>query len=387
MKMAGKSARGLLILAAVGLSGLQAKPQINQSAQNLSKLLGPSKLNADSGSEADMNVIRNRAIPILNALQKSYQSSGPTPESLIENAYNLRKDVGPYEKIITSQMLIRAWQDAKAMGLFGKSGSYSDRIVAGRYAGSTVVFEHIVPPGDYPAGSTHLANFRIVAPDQKREAGAPLTAREEAFKNQLANAMTERERGKTLAAIEKKMVKPPPPKVNAVGQTKMEADKRWKQEVDEAGELANQMPSINIEGRVTGTPSHLNKNRWRVATEIQNRSSYPTEVEVEYWLVGITEKKRDHYLMAKGTKKLQLRRGEEVELEFFTKAESTYKKQADDHDGLSKEERQRSRPHMRGIIIRVNHAEGVAATFASDRNLIGYVDDDDPMTLGSLLVF
>jgi len=370
----------LSIFAADGL----AAPRTNQRAQSLARQLGPSSINANSGTAGDIEAIRKRAIPILETLELNYRTSGPAPASLMENAYDLRKDVGPYERIVTGQMLLKAWKEASAMGLFDENRKFKARIGEGRFAGQSAVFEHVIPPEIYPAGSTHLANFRIVAPDRKREPGRELTAREKAFGSQLVKVVAEIEKGKTLAAIEKKMVKPKAPPTNAVGQTMAEAKRRWQAEVEAAGEDFKKKPNVRIDGRVTATPSRMNKDRWRVSGEIRNLSPYPTEVTMNWWMVGITDKKRDHYIMAKGSQKMELRKGEAQDIILFSKSRGGYKKKADDHDGLSKQERARSRARMRGFILEVVHDTGQVSYFASDRHLEGYVDDRDNMSIGTL---
>jgi hypothetical protein len=358
-----------------------AAPRINVRAQQLARHLGPSRLSDKSDNGADIAAIRKRAVPILEALENTYRTSGPSPESLMASAYDFRKDVGPYERMVTTQILIAAWKEASAMGLFDQDRKFKDKIGDGRFAGKPVVFEHIIPGDKYAAGSTHLANFRIVAPERKREKASELSNRDKAFGNQLAKVVKEIESGKQLVAIETS------PELNAVGQTAEEAKKRWQAEVELAGEAVNEEPNIKVRGRVTATPSHMSKYRWRITGAVHNLSSHPTSVELNYWLIGITDEKRDHYLMIKGTKKMDLRKGEDLDFTLYTKSKGSYKKNADDHDELTKEERKYSRVRCRGFLLQVVHATGEVDVFASDQHLEGYIDEEDDLKIGSLRQF
>ena len=96
---------------------------------------------------------------------------------------------------------------------------------------------------------------------------------------------------------------------------------------------------------------------------------HPTETSIEIYLIGYTEKKRDYYLVAKSSHTLKLRANESHHLEVFSKAESTYKKAADDRDALSKEERSKSRVYFRGFVVMAKHGEEVVTYIGSDQRL------------------
>lgn len=95
--------------------------------------------------------------------------------------------------------------------------------------------------------------------------------------------------------------------------------------------------------------------------------------------------------MMKGEETIQLRRSENREVEVFTKSEGSYKNKADDHDGLSKKERARSKVRYRGFAVRVKHEKGVATFTASDERLMSYIDpaekEKGSPTIESLPVF
>ena len=123
-------------------------------------------------------------------------------------------------------------------------------------------------------------------------------------------------------------------------------------------------------------------------TEIVNFSTHPTEISVEIYLIGYTSKKRDYYLMAKSSQPLKLRANESHHLEVFSKAEGSYKKTADDHDGLSKEERAESRVYFRGFVVVARHGKDVVTFIGSDQRLTEFGNPEaEKSPLGGLPVF
>lgn len=54
-------------------------------------------------------------------------------------------------------------------------------------------------------------------------------------------------------------------------------------------------------------PSSSNKHRWSLNVGVTNLSHHPTEVEIEYYLVGIAQETRGHFIMMKGAEKVKLR--------------------------------------------------------------------------------
>ena len=187
----------------------------------------------------------------------------------------------------------------------------------------------------------------------------------------------EKENFAKMAAFEKG---PPPEKrspTNSLGQDEETVLKLWKQEVEAAGEAAEKLPVIRVMGRITGTPSHKTQERWRATTQITNLSTHPTEVTVEVFLIGVTDEKRDHYLMSKTTKTLKLRQNENLSFDSYTRAENSYKNNADNHDEVPKKERNRTRVRCRGFVVMVKHGDKVAAFTGSDRLLSGYADPEE----------
>ncbi|MCB1093525.1 MAG: hypothetical protein KDL87_18450, partial [Verrucomicrobiae bacterium] len=256
------------------------------------------------------------------------------------------------------------------MGLFNEYGTFSPIITKGRGVGDRCLFELIVPGDVFPEVSNQLANIRIVRADEKRGKDFQPGPRDIAFKEQLAKLLDEK---KGLESLKKIAVGP---KTNSVGQTEEQALALWEKDLEIAGEAAQALPSIRVAGDVAASPSHMTQQRWKVGCEVTNLSKFPTEVTLEIWLIGVTDKKRDHYVMERKTEVLKLRSNESRSFDFFTKAESSYKTKADDHDELSKADRAKSKVRFRGYVIQVTHEKGMAAFTGNDKLMTSYGDPD-----------
>lgn len=352
----------LLTLFASTLSINAADSRMNRSAQNLSGHLAPTPA-ATSPNPADLDRLRQRMILLIDALEASSRSNGPGPESLLAKAYGFREDVAGVEQLLTRNAILNAWREANGRGLFNEAGKYTGDITKGRGAGGSCVFELVVPAGIYPPASNQIANLRLVPVELKRAPDAPLTHREEAFHRELVEMIAEKGRSAELARFEN------PAPTNNLGMTEKESVDLWQKAMDEAGEAGKQKPNLRLQGKVSGTPSHMTARRWRTETVIVNNSSHPTEVTVDIYVIGHTWKKRDYYLMAKSSQVLKLRASESRLLEVFSKAENSYKNPADDHDELSKAERQKSSVRYRGFVVIARHGEEVVAFTGSDQRL------------------
>lgn len=362
-----------------------AKPQIDGDAKRLSSLLAPAA--PAKSPQKDVGKVAERMISILEILERSSRSSGPSPDSLLSKALECRSDVGRWEAMIVTHSILTSWREAKAMGLFEDSGDFSRRIRKGRASGGEAVFEHVVPAETYPPASNQLANLRLVPVEKMRASETPLTTREAAFQDQLVKMIEERtEQAARRAYIKNTPKLPNQGPTNAMGETKADQERLWKEAAEKAGaEAVAQMPTIRVRGKMEATPSRKTGNRWRVRVYVENLSSHPTEVEAQVWLVGTTYKKRDSYLMSETTHTLRLRPGEGRMLDLYTKSESSYKGKADDHDELSKEESARSKVRYRGYAITVQHEQGLAAFTGSDQRMTGYVDPSlEPSPLHSM---
>ena len=362
-----------MIAAAVTISSQAASSRINKSAQALAKHLAATPP-AKKASDGDLAKARQRMIAAIELVEANNRSNGPRPESLIENALDFREDMGDYERLLTMNAVLSAWREANGRGLFDEKGKFQARITRGRGVGDSCFFERIVRAELLPSASNQLANLRLVTEEEKRPAGEqadPPDHLELAYRDQLEKMIAEKSGIRKLAAIDKG------PETNALGQTEKQAQLLWEKEVEEAGgDLSELLPNIRLDGRITGTPSHMTKDRWRATAEVANLSNFPTEVNIDIYLIGITDRKRDHYLMARSTQSLKLRRGESRSVEAYTRAESSYKGKADDHDEVPKKERKYTKVRARGFVMVVRHGDEVVAFTGSDRLLGGYGDPE-----------
>ncbi len=377
-------ALGLFV--AGGPPAATAAPRMNPDAKALARQLGPAAP-AKKFNPADKEKLKNRMIAAIEQVNASYRGNGPNPESFLDKALEFRPDVGPWERLMVSRAVINAWREAHSMDLFDEDGKFGDRIYKGRHQGGRVLFELIIPGEVYAPGSNQLANLRLVPDSEKRTEVGELDHRELAFQEQLTKLVDERT-DRMIAANQAKQnrkedTRRSGPATNALGQDKKEQDKIWAEAVAAAGENATKQPNIRLIAAKEASPSKMNKNRWRVGARFTNASSNPTEIKAEVWLLGITDRKRDYYVMAKSEHTLKLRQGEIRELDFFTRDAGSYKGKADNHDGVPKKERKKTRVNYHGFAIRVFHDGDVVASTGSNARLASWVDprgDDSELT-------
>jgi hypothetical protein len=381
----GGGRKFVFVAAWLGLAGTVSfcfgASSINRSAQSLAKLLKPSALSQKVGG-SDFEAAKAQVIKIIRALEETKRGAGPAPDDLLETAWGFRDDVGKVRRVVAQSALIRAWEEARVLGLFDEEGEFTGEITRGPDQGQKAVFEYIVPADRAPHFSRDYANIRIVAPSEARREGGAITPGDEVALGQLTRIYEESEAKEAHDVLEKAAP------LNEIGETAREEREEFARELEVAGDAAKALPSVRVEGRVTATPSHLSGNRWRVSLDVSNLSRHPTEVEVEYFLFGITDEKRQHYLMATGKEKMQLRELQVAELDVFTKAENSYKGKAAELDKLGKKDRKKAKVRYRGFAVRINHAEGVAGCFATDAHLLHYVaGDDEELSLESIPKF
>ena len=338
----------------------------NKKAQALAKQIAPTPP-AKNFRKEDIAGLGKRMAAAIQFLENSHRTSGPAPESLIATALSFRNDMGDYEKVMLTNALLTNWREANGRGLFDKHGKYQVEVTRGRGVGDKMMFELIVPGKIYPPGSNQLANVRLILADRRRTDEESITDRERATMAQLKKMIEQ----KTNIADRKKWEAL---KMNDLGRTKEQETTLWQKDMDAAGEAGKKLPSIRIFARSDATPTHATKFRWRSKCEILNTSPHPTEVKVEFWQMGYTWKKRDHYIMSKTEKTFKLRQSQSVEFDVYSKPEGSYKGRADNHDGLSKAERRQSKVRYRGYVVRVTHEKGLASFTGNDQLAASYVN-------------
>lgn len=356
---------------------VQAKQ--NPAAQALAGQLKPQGL-TPKGDAGGLNKVRDQIIKILNGMEQSSISNGPGARELLSTAYRFfRPDVGPSHQAAAVATLTEMWSEARGLGLFNEEHKFIDKITIGPDAGQPCVFEYIVPMSLAPSFSKDVANMRLVAPSRKREQKGEVTFKEQAYLSTLKAIEREVAGMKSVASIENG------PKTNAVGQTAEQAKKIWSDEMKRNGEASDELPSISMRGRISGTPTKASGDKWVTQLEITNLSQHATEVVVECIFIGSTDKERQTYVMGEPKKKLQLRSGEVQKINFETPLrEGDYKNRTDVFEQLSKDERAKSHAYYRATLWRVNHKKGVAATFSTDPSKLSLFDKDAAIKLESL---
>jgi hypothetical protein len=346
----------------------------DESARKLSGSLKPIPFSS-KGTDKDIAGPKNQIIKVIEQLQASSRGNGPSPESLIEKAYSFRNDIGSLEKDITASSYLRNWREAQALGLFTDGNRFSHIIKRGPETGKTVSVEYIIPPSIMPEMSKHPANVRIVSPGRKRSEKitdeSQLAPREKAYRDQFAKMIEGTQGKRELNKIEAGT------KFTSIGaSTEAEELERWQTAMKAAGEAAKAAPEIDLRARKGASPSHRSGYRWRIDVEVANTSRIPTEIQLEYWLIGITEEKRIYYVMKKGSVPIKLIAGASKDIPLWTNSESSYKPKSGELDGLPKKQWGKAKIAFRGFMLRAVHATGEVATFAPDQRLLDYLDDE-----------
>ncbi len=377
----------LAALAAVTTFGLPlispAAPssKFDKNAQHLARSL-TSTPPAKKANPEDLKKLKSRMIAIIEVVEESDRSGSTNAESLVDKAMYFREDMGDYEKMVTSNAILNAWEDASHYGLFNKHGKFEDRITRGRYSGDPVVFELIIPAERYPKGSNQLANLRIVPVKEKREKGGKMDSRDLAFGHQLVKMVDEKQ---SFGAMKKREA---PIATNSLGETREQSKNSWELALKESEGALERVPRIRIKSSINGSPSKMNQYRWRLVSTIRNASVHPTEVTVTVYMLGQTEEKRAYYLLAKKEHTLQLRQNEIREIETFTQSEGSYKHKAGILDGMHPKAARNGKVDYRGNIIIAKHKGKVVAFHGSDARLLKFADEENKdFSLGDLPSF
>lgn len=357
---------------------LEPSSRIDRRAQSVAKLLKPDSFK--KGSLKDLGGARGQAIRLIEELEKSQRTGSAAPASMISKAFQFRdKEIGRTQATVTTQSLMRMWKTAQSMGLFDEKGKFNNSILRGRGAGSDAVFEYIIPPEIDPEYTRYLGNLRIVTSDTMRKAGAKPNARDLAFLNSLKQVKREAEtRGRMLAR--EKSVVDQENKESAGDLAKQEAAKDkalYDEAVIAAGDLVDRRPSIALEGRLGSRPSHMNKNRYRVDFEVMNRSRHPTEVEVDFYVLGFTDKLNEIYIMNRQKLTQKLRSSQERGFELWTKEVNGYNLQVWELDGKPMQGKKKLHKIIYKGYIAIAKFKGDPVGYAaSDARLMRYATGD-----------
>lgn len=354
----------------------------DERAKKLAALLKPAA-QSSKGTDKDLEAAKNTTIRIIEQLQASTRTNGPSAESLIATAYRRRTDVGPMETIITRAALLDNWRTADALGLFDDNHHFKPIITRGPDQGKTALMEYIVPPSHLPEMSKHPANVRIVGPGEVRAKASDgvevvLSDRENANREQFQRMMSE-----SKARVESQKIEAGT-KFGSAGLTAEQEREKFLGAMRRAGDAAKAPPNITLRARKGASPSHGTKYRWRVDTEVVNGSDHPTKIKLEYWMVGVTDEKGLYYLMKNGAVDLELLPGQTKQVELWTDAEGSYRNKVGALDGLPKKQWPKAKVSFRGYLLRAMHETGEVATFGTDQYLAGYLEADGEHKVGDL---
>ena len=350
----------------------------DERARKLAPLLKAAPRSA-KGTKADIGAPKDVTIKIIEQLHTSNRTSGPSAQSLIETAYRFRPDVAPLESLLTTATLVDNWREAEALGLFDDNNRFHPIITRGPDKGEPVAIEYIVLPEHMPEMSKHPANVRLVPPSRKRLGkGKTLTEREVAYRDQFTRMIEEAIKRAERLIVEKGT------NFGAAALTPEEEHERWLGSMRRFGEEAKETPNVTLRARTGATPAHANKYRWRIDVEVANITGHPSEVQLQYWLVGISDKKNRHYAMKKATLKVELLPNQVKQLTLWTGPKSSYGKKAGAMDGDGKYKGKNAKVIFRGYLLRAMHGKTEVATLAPDLNLRQYLTKGSGQSVASL---
>ncbi len=350
----------LMIIAGI-LPAISARAENYPLAKALAPQLRPLGLTATADPKG-LDQVKSQIINIINAMETSSKTGGPDGTGLISKAFDFQPAVGSKQRMTMQRNLLQIWQEARDLGCFNSKHQYTGMITRHSDAGSQAFFEYIVPLDVAPKFSRDISNVRLVAPSKGRFKTSADTARDLAFREQLRAIEQEIEEKK------RSITKP----TNKFGQTREEAGKIFQEEMKQAGEAGKQTPHIKLNGRLIQQPMKRNGYQWVYSVEMVNTSPHPTEITVEWWLVGDTELKHLNYLMAEGIERVPLRTMGTHQMLLKTKSKGHYDGRADDLDGLAPTDPKRGKTeaNYRGAVIRVVHGKNqIVATWTSDATM------------------
>jgi hypothetical protein len=377
--------RFLLLLSALSASAFGAAKAVkivyNKDAKAVADKVKPLGLTPKADPNG-LKAVGAQVAAVLTELEKLAATNAPGTDTLLKNAYEMfRPDVGPTHRAACIFTIQSMWNEARGLGAFDDKHQYTGKITKGPDAGQDIVIEYIVPIELAPKFSKDLANVRLGGASKTRSgsSSAP-TAREISYKKGLDSIAEEQDSMARLAAQTKVVA------TDAAGETKEQAEKKFKAEMTAEGAATDELPSIRLKGELISMPTKTNGNNWHVQADLTNLSLHATEVELETMVIGSTWKKRENYLMLDKTEKVHLRSGQQVLVPAETAAQTVFKSHDDVYENLDKKlEIPRSKAVYRGTIWKVTHAKGDVAVFATDDALLEMLKKDSPRYVGNMV--
>ena len=351
------------LLAAVLLVAIPASGQFNKSIKGLVPLLKPIPA-SEKSAPGDLNALTKQMTGILTFLGKNHDSFGKDGGDMLELAHShYGKDLfSSRRRALLLASLTRTWEKAQELGLFTEKGNFHFSITKGVEKGQKASFEYIVLPHEFPQYSTDLTNIRLVTPATRR-------ARDEKRHTTL-----EKIHAKSLETIQSEILHG---MADSLGRTGADNLALWKKDVEADKEALEKAPIFRLDGRITGSPSRSNGDKWKVSFTATNIASHPTEVTVHLYLIGITEEKNELFLLRHTKNQLKLRSNQEWTQELLTEPRKHYAEMAtriDQNKPTGKIKPLVESVNMRGWAIVVQHNDKKVEELASQNIILDYVE-------------
>jgi len=264
-----------------------AAPRRNQAAQGLASRLtvGVMDTSVEPGHLAELE---KRLIPVLNHLQQSNRGTGPPPRDLLNQAYAMRNDVSTDYVHLAVAAIVDAWEAARWLGLFDEKDRFDGTIRKGGEVGQKAVFQYIVPAKYVPEFSRSFCNIEIVSPAKRRQSdeASALDQRVIAYGRLL------REHAKRDGFVRTPAAKRPAPEAapDDPKHTGDEHEDRWARLRAADPESAGRVPSVAVRIQKVAAPSRKSGGRYVFRVNLENRSSFPTEINFECLFMGKPKK-------------------------------------------------------------------------------------------------
>ena len=125
------------------------------------------------------------------ALGKTNRNSRSSLESVLAKATDFREDIGAAEKRATMSAILNAWEVADYYGAFDQKGRFLGQAHGGRFAGTKLVWENIIPAETAPEFAGYVGNLRLVPSSKARKKDQPPSFRDQQYLKELQRVRDE----------------------------------------------------------------------------------------------------------------------------------------------------------------------------------------------------
>jgi len=342
---------------------LPAFGEANKAIKGFIPVIKPLKASAKA-SPADLGALNKQMIAAMNYLGKHHDKYGKDGGDIIELALQNYGDemFSGFRASLLRTSLSRTWEKSNSLGLFNKRGQFDMMIRSGPETGKKASFEYIVLPKEYPQYSTDLTNLRLVTPATRRD------------RNEERQTTLEKVYAKSLGKIEGEILHG---RADSLGRNTADNLELWKKSVEANEGALERQPTLRLAGKVTGTRSRSNGDKWKVSFSATNISPHPTEVTAQLFIFGITDEENEIFLLRKTSVPVKLRKNEIFEQDLLTGPRSNYAEMAtriDQNKPTGKIKPLVSAVKMRGWAIVVKHKDKMISQAGSMPMMLEYVD-------------